>query len=585
MRIFYISTLFVASTLCSAPLNLLASETIGNIEESLFLRRIVDFWEEGEYTIAKHQMGEFLETFSESSYANTLRMTLGDLFLREKNFQEAINCYSQISDPILANQLFIRRMQCLYHLQWHATLADECEAYLQQTDDQKNNGERLEATYLLATALYEQCIHHTVSEEELVAIAERAKPYFEILSNSRLSNEVAGAFAHLRCILKDFQGASQIYLNLANETANPEEFLFQAALLESKYDKRKSLQSFGEIAEEGGKFAAEAAYNRLLISFDLGLHEEIIADGAQILIIVPPEKKTFVQVILGQSYLALNKCTEAAAAFNAFLQEDIPTESIQPVLLQIVETAYRTANLALLDLGIEKWTALDPKDPNLATASFTRAQILKKEGKLEEAKKEIATLLKRFPEFEIRPEAAFNLIQLEASGTRLAAYREAALFFIQQYPSHELTPSAWKHLAFASSKLATESKELTEQFIRDLETYLTKCVFCNPAEKFDLQFRLAKSYFDIGAHQESLNLLELLCESDCESFETKADAELLLALCFRDGQKDLSRFCELAELALLHKATLLSQADQHLALFNAYLHVCPEAKDILAQHL
>src|SRR5688572_20579435 len=115
MRIFYISTLFVAGALCSAPPNLMATEVFGNIEESLFLRRIVDFWEEGEYTIAKHQMGEFLETFSESSYANTLRMTLGDLFLREKNFQEAINCYSQISDPVLANQLFIRRMQCLYH--------------------------------------------------------------------------------------------------------------------------------------------------------------------------------------------------------------------------------------------------------------------------------------------------------------------------------------------------------------------------------------------------------------------------------------------------------------------------------------
>ena len=68
-------------------------------EEGLKVRRIADFWEEGEYQIAKDQMEEFLAEFPESSYAGTLCTALGDLFLREKNYP----CLLQALRTLLKN--------------------------------------------------------------------------------------------------------------------------------------------------------------------------------------------------------------------------------------------------------------------------------------------------------------------------------------------------------------------------------------------------------------------------------------------------------------------------------------------------
>jgi hypothetical protein len=592
MRIFFAFCIWTLSAVAS-PIDSLSLQSLNNREEALFLRRIADFWEEGEYKIAKNQMEDFLAQFSASPYSDTLRMTLGDLFLREKNFQEAINYYAQISNPTLADQVFLRRMECLYHLQWHATLADECEAYLQckretavSKTKQEEEQSRLEATYLLAIALYEQCINPSKEESALQALAERAKPYFEILANSELSDEVSGALAHLRCILKDFQGASQIYLDLSKKADNPEELLFQAALIQSKYDKALALQTFEQIVGQKGKFASEASYNLLVLYFDLGRHEEIVSEKANWCATIPSAKTAFAHLFIGQSLLSLNRPIDAAAEFDAFLNLDVPIESIRSAFPHFVEAASRTNNLALLDRAILKWKQFDGNDPNLAGASFTRAQLLKKAGRLEEAKVEISSLLANFPQFVNRPQAAFNLIQLEADALRPAACREAALFFIQQYPSHELSPSAWRHLIAASTELSLESKELKAQLIQDLEYFLAHDDFLSTAENLDLQFHLAKTYFEIGAIQESLNLLEPLCDSEAGIlFSEQPNAELLLALCFRDGQMNHELYCKWAESALAHDATLLSEADQHLALFNSYLICHPTAFDLMAKHL
>src|SRR3989338_1376902 len=68
-------------------------------EEGLFLRRIADFWQEGEYQIAKSQMEEFIVEYPESPFSDALCAALGDLFLREKNFSTALNYYPPGATP------------------------------------------------------------------------------------------------------------------------------------------------------------------------------------------------------------------------------------------------------------------------------------------------------------------------------------------------------------------------------------------------------------------------------------------------------------------------------------------------------
>ena len=515
--------------------------------EALALRRIADFWEEGEYQIAKNQIEEFLEEFTDSPYKSMLSSALGDLFLREKSYQTALNYYAQIQDPLLSEKVFLHRMQCLYHLEWHATLADECEAYLkkEETDPSK----RLEATYLLAIALYSQALTPQKDPQVLTSLAERAKPYFEELSHSELSEEVAGAFAHLQCILKDYPAASEIYLDLAEKSDHPEQHLFQAALIQTKYDRKAAQQTFERLAsQKEGELAKEAAYNLLVLSFEEGHYEEIISQKENFFAAVPLEKRGLTSLFVGQSYLHLKEYKEAAAELSTFLDSSIPQEQLHPALLVLVEAGYRSENLELLNGAIDR---LEKNDPERPKALFCRALILKKQGKNGEAQKELLSLLDFT--FAEKGEAWLELINGYFEEKQWQACRESALSFLKEFNATELVNPVWQLLLAASNELGDQ-----RQFILDLEKRLET----SPTP--DWIFRLAKAYFELGEMEKTIELLTPFVESH-------ANGQLLYAFALRDGRKDEENYCLWAEKALVSQATLLSITQQHVSLFNSYL--------------
>src|SRR3990167_803087 len=139
-------------------------------EEALYLRRIADFWQEGEYAIAKSQMEEFLVEFPQSQFMDPIRVCLGDLLLREQNYSGALAAYSALTSPELAEKTFLKKIQCLYCLEWYATLADECEDFLHRSSDDE---EKLQATYYLAIALYHQCLNASTHADILLKLAHR----------------------------------------------------------------------------------------------------------------------------------------------------------------------------------------------------------------------------------------------------------------------------------------------------------------------------------------------------------------------------------------------------------------------------
>ena len=367
-------------------------------EEALFLRRIADFWQEGEYQIAKSQMEEFIDEYPESSFSDALCAALGDLYLREKNFSNALSCYTKVQTPEFHTKVFLNRMQCLYEMQWYATLAEECEAYLE-------NGPDLHVTYFLAVALYHQCLN-TKDPEALTQLAERARPYFETLSQSELSGEVAQGFAHLCFILKDFNKASDIYLGLAEKDPDSkEEMLFQVALIQSQYDKELALQTFDQIIQLGQKRAKEASYNRLVISFDLGRYEELTKEN--LWSEIPPEKVETARLFIAKSWLHLKKFPEAVAQLKAYIEQAPLSETLHSALLCLVDASYQSNDLPSLDLAIARLSANYPQDSELPKTYFSRAQVLKKNQNLEEARQQLEQVLAQFPEFPQESPSSF----------------------------------------------------------------------------------------------------------------------------------------------------------------------------------
>lgn len=233
-------------------------------DEALSLRRIADFWEEGEYELAKNQIELYLDKFPDSDYYDTLCAALGDLCLREKNYQAALNYYSRIASSEWKDSVFLSRMQCLYYLEWYATLADECDEFL--TKDVASDA-KTQATYYLAIGLYQQCLNAKGDPDQLEALALRAQPHFTTLLENQRSSEVSQAFAYLCCILKEYPKASDIYLELAGQDEpQKEHLLFQAALLQAQFDKEKAAATFHEVIKLGKAKSKDAAFNYLLLS-------------------------------------------------------------------------------------------------------------------------------------------------------------------------------------------------------------------------------------------------------------------------------------------------------------------------------
>lgn len=553
MRLFWI-------LLIALPLILSAESE----EEALFLRRIADFWQEGEYQIAKSQMEEFIVDYPESPFSDALCAALGDLFLREKNYSSALGYYSQVQTPEFVQKVFLNRMQCLYEMQWYATLADECEAYLVTTPN-------LHVTYFLAIALYHQCVNASKETDQLLKLAERAKPYFETLYASELSQDVAQGYAHLSCILKDYAKATEIYSDLAEKNpAMEEEMLFQVALIQSEYDKVLALGTFDKISKLGRKRAKEAAYNKMVLAFDLGRYEEIV--GSDLINQIPADRAGIGRLFLGRSLLQTRHYPEAVQELKAYIQNAPVSETLFAALLSLLDASYQTGDLQSLDEAIAKLVYHYPQNPELPKAYFSRAQILKRNECFDEAKKELDKLIAEYPAFPQKAQVMFELTHLDFKAKNWDGCYRRGLAFLNTFAGHELSPFAWRYYVSASSEIAMQKPEHRPQLLADLEAFLHLPL--TEIEKSEWQLLQAKTYFELKRYDEAMS---------CLKSQDTPNARLLLSLCYRDGYRDIEQFCKIAEEALSNGANLVDLGQIHASLYNAYLEI--SNIDKAAQHL
>ncbi len=523
-------------------------------EEGLFLRRIADFWQEGEYQIAKSQMEEFIVEYPESPFSDALCAALGDLFLREKNFSTALNYYARVESPEFYQRVFLNRMQCLYEMGWYATLADECEAYLKQ-------GSNLHVTYFLAIGLYHQCINASKETAGLKLLVERTLPYFEDLYQGELRGEVAQGYAHLCCLSKNYQKASAIYLDLAGK--NPllqEEMLFQVALLQSEYDQELAFTTFDQIVKLGQKRACDAAYNRMILAFDLGRYDSLV-DG-DLLREVSEDRAGTARLFLGRSLLNLKRYDQALVELKAYIQEAPISDNLYAALLSLLDAAFQAGDLPSLDAAISKIQECYPENRELPKAYFSRTQILKKGERIEEAKKQLEDLLAQHPEFEQKPQALFELTHLDYRAKNWTGCYERAKAFLSQFPQHELAPFVWRYAASSSVEMSIHLPQHLPQLILDLKEFLTLSL--NEIERNEWELMLAKTYFELNEYELAMQSLE---------HQKTPNAKLLLALCERDGHRDVPLFCRLSEEALEEGANLVDLGQMHASLYNAYLNL------------
>ena len=190
--------------LISLAFHVSAEETTGfnptSPDEALFLRRIAEFWHDGEYEIAKHQIDNYLINYPESSLSDSLYAILGNIYINEKNYSKAIAAYDSIQSEDIKDKIAINMLGSLYHLKWYERLIEECEQYIGKTDNELNHKIR----YLQALSLYNRAKELKDDSGKHATIIKKAIDKFEKLINTNFETEAREYLSQIHSNLNDF---------------------------------------------------------------------------------------------------------------------------------------------------------------------------------------------------------------------------------------------------------------------------------------------------------------------------------------------------------------------------------------------
>jgi len=528
-------------------------------KEAITLRRVIEFWKDGDYEIAKKQIHQFLEHFPNSEAKDHLCLMLGDLYFQEKNYQKAYSTYERICSEELADQSLFSRLYSLSQLQDYRGVIELSDLYFKKDRDQQ---EQLQVHYLTADALVRVAITSDVESKK--QWTEKASFHAKYLEKTSYADDFHFAFAELQKMVQNYPLAIQTYFLLADKhPEKKEELLFEAGTTQLFIDKPAALKTFKTIISLKGKSAQAAVFNYLSLLLEAEKYEEFLQAYQEYQDQIPETKSALIQFYIGKSYFALNQFDEAKKPLLKFMQEISDKErELKPTLIYLTHCAQATSDLPLLSHVITQMKNFFPTDLDLAKSLLIRAKLSIDAKECEAACRDIEEILNTFPTFgnqeSLLYTSAFLLFQEQK-------WRESqALFvnFLEKYPESSKINFVYKHLINSAIKL--ENKELAISYLSLLLDHQVK-----QEEKQETQFLLIKMLYETYQYEKALCQLDKYI-NEFAGAANLYEAHLLSANCHYSLQSRPEFFIFHAEKILSLKPDLLQKNLLHLHLFNAY---------------
>ncbi len=561
-------------------------------EEALFIRRILEFWNESEFDLAQSQIEDFLQEFPQNTYADTLQAILGDLAMKKQDYAKASAAYSEVKEKELKKRVLINQLDCIRQLQWYVTLAEECENHL-DTFSEFEPDKHEKVLYFLADALYHLTLRDPTDSPEYQNYAFGAQERFEHLLGTKYALDIMQPLAHIYSLMEKHDKASSLFVALAEKRPqNREEMLFQAANVQVKYDKEQAIRTFGQVYHLGKKKAPEAAYNRMILLFETGKYGEILLAKDQLLKYIPKEKIPLVHFFLGRSHYLLEDFKRSISELRHFIDSDtlLKTE-LHDAYVTVIDSSIKLQSIDFLSEFIEKFRSDFPQSTKLAQAYQKRAFLYKQSGKNKLARRDFQTVFDHFPDYKFSESLLYDYAHLLFQMQDWNESREIAEIFLEDFVNNPRAPVAWRLFINASIECTQKDPGLKKiQLIPDLLWVLDQKGLLEKEEKNDYVYLLSKTHYDLGEYREALDVLVPLVKEEDLSFKIKANSYLIMANCYKKGFDNLNLFCAYAEQALKENSKLESKNQVRLALFNGYLKLYTlnsqkEALQSAAEHL
>ncbi len=562
-----------------------------NKEEAFLVRRIAEFWKDQDYKVVKAQIAEFLTAYPKSKINDHLRGILGDLYLQENAYEDALATYRMITNSEIAGKIALNKLQCYYELGEYESMIREGSPFLtKKTEEIELRAD--EFHFLMAEAYFRTGVKQDDGQKKL-QMFKAAEPLYEKVMGSSFNDPTMFALAEIYRLRNDHKKAAALFTELADRHQDQyEELLFHAALAQSEFDKTMAIQTFTRIIEKKGNKAGDAALNRLILYFQEDRYREVVDSYEPVLASIERDKQTTLDYIIGRSYFALENFANANQWLSKYLAvADKSRPEMRNALLMRLNCAQNLKSQELYEETMIKLEQAFPKDSELPQATFIHAMMLKEAGDYAAAEKKLAALLLEHPNFEDLETLYLEYSLVTYNNENWKESRAMLTTFLKKYPTSNHATIAWKYYLSASLNLLKDLEAgrpvvySKNEFLDDLVKVMKQDSVLSQNERKECLFLQGKIAYELETYDNAINYLSTYI-SLYPNDPTSSEAHLLVALCHHKMGGDPELFCKHAEAALSGDSELRQKSSIHLELFNVYLSLIQRAsseKDSLAQ--
>lgn len=547
-------------------------------EEAFLIRRIAEFWKDGDFPIVKTQIVRFLDQYPESSSKDFFLGILGDIYLQENNYEAALKTYESVRDQAVIAKTFVNKLQCYYELDQYEDLVKEGRPYLSSNTDEAHERKE-ELHFLLGEALFRGALALD-DEEKKRALAREAQSYYHTLTEGEYHEVSRFAMAEIDVILGDYEKGAAAYRSLASQHPQmKEDLLFQVGSLEARYDKEKAIETFKEVQEMEGKKAREAAFNLIALLFQKRSYEEVIHRCESLEKGIPEEHLPSFQFMVGKSYFCIKQYQNATSSLKKYIDSTyIPSDQLKNALLIQMTCAHQIGDEALFSNTFDKLDSLFPGDEEIPKALFMHAMLLKEQGAISKADEKLKMIKTNYRAFDHQESFLFEYGLLAHQNERWLEAYEAFNTYVATFEDSHRTDGAWKLFLSSALNLYKHCEEEAgyskSMFLQDLQKVSVHLDCLNESEKQDYALLYAKTAYELNEPLKALHCLQdHIFKRECGKVEhmALAEAHFIAGLCFSEIGSDPSAFCMHLEKAMELNPDRYDSASSHLHLYNAYL--------------
>lgn len=561
--------------LVSAPFCIDGSEKPSALQESVVLRRIAEYWKEGDIGSVKTQIRTFLSSYSESSYRDQLNAMLGDIYFHEQNYKEALIAYDEILGKEFQHKTAFNRIHCLYTVGKFADAISLGKNYLKTDLLSKSQGNTLHFELADSYMRLAKVNDNPLAKE---ALYKEALVHAHVLLETAYADQILPALAEIYAFFKQENQAAVAFLKLAEKfPERQEEFLFQAASWQVHFNIKEAIATYEKIYRLNGTYASQAACNQMKLLFQTKQYKELLLAQEEALKHIPSDELPLMNYFIGKSLCALQSYSAAIVPLKLFASTPhADPELLKSALLSLMTCSKEAKDFGLFDQTLAHLKTSYPHEDETASALLIHAQHCKTKGDYAKAQADLKEMIALFPEHPQKEALFYDSAVLDAQQKHWSDGILSFRHFLRQYPNSLKKGAAWRHLTLCQiedSKITTPLTEKIKQenLVLVLSQALEQPKVFSQIERKQLHYLLGKTQYLLERNEEALQTFSEYI-ADYPNDTSSANAHLMVAYTHLRNA-DQALFTLNAEKALVLNPDHPSQGLLHLQLYNAYLNL------------